>query len=216
MCDQNYKPAVREPQILKVGDLKNAVSCHSKSVLQIARHMRIRPEAVLQLLSDAFDERLVKRAIVVENGCIHFEADIATVTLIPGDNGLPPWELKYTAKIPMLNKAILPHPKEAFTIPQTLFDGDVLFPHKQLRLLMMLVTGNDELPTDDWLDVLNHDYCKALNDGTMICEENVLVFKTQFETQDGTTIYAAIEPDFDEPIPNTWILTQFRCDDNLE
>lgn len=107
-------------RVIGKGDLKFLVSKSDKSVIKIARHMRIRPEAVFKLLSDAFDESLVNRTVVVKDGCISFDSRIAMVMLDPGEDGHS-WGLTYRAKEAMFNKSIAPHAKEAYTIPETLF-----------------------------------------------------------------------------------------------
>jgi len=202
--------------VLKIGELKSIVSSSQKQVWQIARHMRIRPEAVFQLLSDAFDESLANRTMVAEDGCLRFESDIATITLDPGEKGLS-WELKYKAKEAMYNKAISRHPKEAFTIPNDLFNGTVMLPIKSLHRLIALVE-EDIQPSIGLLDTLNRYYCRALSEETIISDTNnlTLSFKTCFRTPNGQGIYAAIEPFYYDPIPNTWRLSRFWCTEDQE
>ena len=198
-------------QILSIGDFEKIVSWPNKSIRQIARRMRIRPETVFQILSAAFDESIKNRTLTVENGCLRFEADIATVTLVPGDSGLPPWELKYRAKVAMIENNIAAHPKESFSTPTTLFNGDVLFPDVQMHALMELAASEKTLLPEMCLDALNQAYCKALNEGSLMHEEGALTFETSFKTHSDMEIYAKIEPDFYAPIPNTWELTRIYC-----
>ncbi len=197
--------------ILSVHDFEKVVSWSSTPIRRIARYMRIRPEAVFQILSAAFDESIKNHTLTIENGCLRFEADIATVTLVPGDSGLPPWELKYRAKEAMIEKNIAAHPKDSFSIPTTLFNGDVLFPDVQMHALMELAASEETLLPEMCLDALNQAYCKALNEGSLMHEEGALTFKTTFRTRSGMNVYAKIEPDFYAPIPNTWKLTHIHC-----
>ena len=201
--------------VLKIGELNRIVSSSQKQVWQIARHMRIRPEAVFKLLSDAFDENLANRTMVAEEGCLRFESDIATITLDPGERGLS-WELKYKAKEAMYNKAISGHPKEAFTIPNNLF-GNVILSFKAIQPLIVLIE-EDIQPSVGVLDILNRDYCRALSEETIISDMNnmTLSFKTCFRTPNGQDIYAAIEPLYYDPIPNTWIISRFWCAEHFE
>lgn len=202
--------------ILSVNDFEKVVSWPSTPIRRIARHMRIRPEAVCQMLSVAFDESIKNRTLTVENGCLRFEADIATVTLVPGDSGLPPWELKYRAKEGMIEKDIAAHPKDSFSTPMTLLAGNVLFPDTQIHTLMKLATSEEKLLPEMWLDTLNQAYCKALAEGSLMHEEDTLTFQTSFKTRSGMDIYAKIEPDFYAPIPNTWKLTRIHCLEKTE
>ena len=223
MSNQNYTIRISDTEvvveattspgrkyILDIGDFEKIVSWPNISIRQIARRMRIRPEAVFQMLSAVFDESIKNHTLTVENGCLRFEADIATVTLVPSESGFPPWELKYRAKEAMIEKNITAHPKESFSTPMTLFNGDVLFPDVQMHALMELAASEENLLPELCREALNQAYCKALNEGTLMHEEGALTFKTAFKTRSGLDIYAKIEPDVYAPIPNTWELTSIH------
>ena len=224
MCARNYKIKRWGSRIIMhattapgwkrsfgIGGLKIWISSNNETIRKIARYMRIRPEAVLQIVSDAFDESLVKRTVIVEDGCLRFETDIATIVLDPGEDGLT-WGLRYKAKAAMINTNLSPHPKKLFVIPDDLFCGDVMFPSKQLNTLMKLIGYNGQYSVGT-MDVLNHDYRDALITKRLACDKETLSlrFKTRYRTQKGQGIYAVVEPDYYDPIPNTWKLTHFYC-----
>lgn len=191
------------------GELRFFISESHKPVIQIARHMRIRPEAVMQVLSDAFDESLLNRTMIVKNGCISFECDIATITLDPGAEGYH-WELSYKAKEAMFNKNISAHPDDAYSIPETLYNGNVCLSFTRIHPMMRMIHGNDHSPSVGTFDVLNRHYSDAVRKGTIIQEGNALTFSSGFCSQNGNAIYVTIEPDYFNPIPNLWHITRIE------
>lgn len=201
---------------LEAGDLKNILSENCKPILRIARHMRTRPEAVLQLLSDAFDESLTNHALAAEDGCLCFESNIATITLDPGEDGLS-WELKYKANEAMYCKNICRHPNEVFhVVPGSLFSCNVVLPYKSFHCLTALTENLGESPSVELFDILDQHYLCALREKTFTFDANelTLCFKTRFRTPGGQDIYATIEPHYYDPIPNTWTLSRFWCAEN--
>lgn len=193
--------------VIGKGELRFFVSEHHKSVIQIARYMRIRPEAVFQLLSNAFEESLLNRTAVIENGCILFECDIATITLDSDEYGYR-WELKYKAKEAMFNKNILSHSDDAYSVPESLYNGDVQLSFARLEPMMRMICGSHQSPSVGTFDVLNRHYRDALCNGRIIREGNALTFPSGFHSQNSKKIYVTIEPDYYDPIPGLWQITR--------
>lgn len=196
-------------KVISKGKLSVLISKNNKSVVQIARYMRIRPEAVFQLLSDAFDESLMNHAATVKDGCIHFDCDVATITLDPGEDGHH-WELLYKAKEAMFNKDISPHSDDAYSIPETLYDGNVKLSFTRITPMMQLIYGSEKKPSLGTFDVLNHRYSDALREKKIIRDGNTLTFSSGFRSQSGKDIYVTIEPDYYDPLPNVWHITRIE------
>lgn len=195
--------------VIGKGGLRTFISESHKSVVQIARYMRIRPEAVFQMLSDAFDESLLNRTMAVDNGCLRFECDFATITLDPGADGYR-WELRYRAKETMFNKNIAAHSDDVYSVPETLYNGNVCLSFTRLQPMMRMIHGGDREPSVGTFDVLNRHYSNAIREGTIIQERNALTFRSGFHSQNGNEIYVTIEPDYYDPIPNLWHITRIE------
>lgn len=189
--------------VIKKGDLSTYISKSHEPIKQIARHMRIRPEAVFQIISDAFDKSLLERTVTIKDGCIHFECDIATITLDPGEDGLH-WKLLYHAKEEMFNRDFSPHPDEAYTIPKSLYDGNVKLSFTRIEPLMRMISKDNISPSVGIFDVLDRHYSKALREGTIIQKGNELTFNPGFYSLNSKDIYITIAPDYHDPIPNLW------------
>lgn len=198
--------------LVGVGDFETVVGRNDKAIWQIARHMRIRPEAVLGMLGDAFDESLVNGTVSVEDGHLRFECEFASITLDPGEDGLS-WELCYKAKPAMYCENICAHPREVFAVPESLSNGSTFFPVKVLESLIALAEDLSGPPSVELPDKLDRDYRRARRENTYTYdgETMTLTFKTQFWTQDDRQIYATLEPHYDDPIPNTWKLSRIWC-----
>lgn len=182
-----------------------------KPIWKIARHMRIRPEAVFQIISDAFDTSIRDNTLTSDAGGLHFEADIAAFTLTHSEEGAFAWQLSYKAKEPMINKAILPHTKEEFTIPERL-DNGIGFPFFLLRKLNQLITGDDEILPEELADQLITAYQSAWEKGEVERRNYSVKFNTSLKAQDGAAIYAVIEPDYYDPVPNIWKLSSVQTE----
>lgn len=189
--------------VIKIGDLEVWVSASSEPVKQMARYMRIRPEAVFQLLSDAFDKSLLEHTVTVKDGCIHFECDIATITLDPGEDGLH-WKLLYQAKEEMFSRDFSPHPDEAYTIPESLYDGNVKLSFTRIEPLMRMISNPVHSPSVGTFDALNRYYSNALREKTIIQTGKELTFHCGFYSLNSKAIYVTIAPDYHDPIPNLW------------
>ena len=205
IMDATTSPGWR--RVIGKGDLHIYFSNSTKSVIEIAEYMRVRPETVFQHLSNAFDESLLQRTVIVKDGCIHFDCDIATITLDPGEDGLS-WKLLYNAKEKMFNRDFSPHPDDAYTIPETLYGGSVKLSFVRIEPMMRMISEDNPLPSVGVFDLLNRRYSRALSEGAIIRVGNVLTFDSGFNSLNGNGIYITIEPDYLDPIPNRWHITR--------
>ena len=126
--------------MLVIGGLRNMIAPFSKPIWMIARHMRIRPEAVFQIISDAFDASIRNGSVIADSDSLYFEADIASFTLTRKGDEKIAWHLAYKAKEPMINKEIFPHQKGVFVVPEGMINN-VHFPFAVLRKLNQMITG---------------------------------------------------------------------------
>jgi len=128
-------------------------------------------------------------------------------------NGAKAWFPDFKAKEPMFHDGGRPHAEEVFTVPDRLFNGDVLFPTKVMGSFVKLVAGETGAPSEEMLDALNADYLRARGTETLIFEKDTpaVRFKTSFKTHSGQNIYAVIEPDYYDTKPNTWRISKFYC-----
>ena len=194
-------------RVISKGDLHVYLSDSNESVVQIARYMRIRPENVFQDLSDAFDKSLLQHTIIVKDGCIHFDCDIATITLDPGKDGHS-WKLLYNAKEEMFNRDFSPHPDDAYTIPETLYNDNVKLSFVRIEPLVRMVWGEGHSPSVGVFDILNRHYCEALRKETILRVGNMLTFYSGLSSQNKKDVYVTIEPDYLNPIPGFWHITR--------
>ena len=197
--------------MLVIGGLRNMIDPFSKPIWTIARHMRIRPEAVFQIISDAFDTSIRNGSVIADSDSLYFEADIASFTLTRKGDEKINWHLVYKAKEPMINKEIFPHPKGVFVVPEGMINN-VHFPFAVLRELNQVITGVDEVLPEELLDQLIGAYQLAYKMGDVAPGSDVVKFNTSLQDKDGSSIYAVIEPDFYDPIPNTWKLTRVETE----
>ena len=144
--------------------------------------MRVRPEVVFQLLSEAFDKSLVDRTAIVKNGRICFECDIATITLEPSADGYQ-WELLYKAKETMFNKNIFPHTDDEYTIPDSLYNWNVRLSFTRIDPMMRMIYGGEKSCSAGTFDILNRNYSDALREGTISRDGNTLTFYSGFNSQ---------------------------------
>lgn len=209
----NAAAAPDRTHVIGVGEFGTIINRNAEAIWNIARHMRVRPEAVFQMLSDAFDESLSNGTMLVEDGCLRFECEVAAITLDPGEDGRS-WELKRKGKEAMYCADICRHPKNVFHIvPGNLSGSNVMFPHKSIDCLVTLAVGLDESSPAELVKLLNLDYHRALRERTFAYDgsELTLCFKTCFCAANGQAVYAMLEPHYYDPIPNTWKISRFWC-----
>ncbi len=191
---------------LRVGGLKDLINPMAKPIWKIARIMRIRPEEVFQLVSDAFDCGIREESITEDKEGLHFEADIASFTLIPCDSGSYPRELNYKAKKPMINCEIVSHPKEAFTVPEG-FGNHVFVPSKEVDRLRDIVEGFGAMTNEDIFNHLDAAYKTARAKGKLQVGEESIRFDSLLESRDRGVVYIVLVPSYLDPIPNIWRVT---------
>lgn len=186
--------------------LETLIDPMSAPIWKMARRMRIRPEAVFDRLSEAYDKSMRENTLRSDEAGIHFETDFASITLLPqGENTRR--IVQYKAKATMMNSNCLPHPKELYVWPERL-ENHVFFPEQVIFDLNALITGKRDRPPNEWLEQIMNSYRVAYERGELVLEGDCLWFDTGLKGASGGAIYGAIEPSVYDPIPNTWVLSR--------
>ena len=189
----------------RAGRLGDMVNPMTKSIWNIARTMRVRPEEVFQLISDAFDRCVREASMIEDEDGLHFETDIAAFTLVPCEGESYLWELQYKAKEAMINWNLASHPKEVYTVPAG-FGNHVLIPSKEIDRLRDIVEGCEQMTNEEIYDHLDAAYKIARIKGKLQIGEEYIRFDSLMLNKSGEEVCVGLVPNYLDPIPNMWRL----------
>ena len=188
--------------------LEDLICPNSRSVWKMGERMRVRPELIFRILSDAFDTALKQKTLRKDEGEIRFETDFAEIELIPTGEPHEPrmHTMIFKPKEAMLTVPVTAHPKEVFSVPDRM-ENNIGISNVSLNLIEELLGSKKNWPTQNILETLVSSYRKAWEDGTLQYDGEKIIFDTTLEAENGSIIQCIAEPKLYAPIPNTWTIT---------
>lgn len=183
--------------------LNDMIKPTSKVILQMARRMRMRPETMFQLLSDALDESVQAGTLHTDDKGLHFETCFASVTLTPS-SAATEWNMSYKTKEAMLTVPALPHSIDVFSVPSR---SDIFISHSALNQLRQRMGSCEELQSNQLVSQILDGWQTAAKAWSFPLDDFVMAFNTGLRDKEDTPIFGVLEPAPYQPIPNTWELS---------
>ena len=129
-------------------------------------------DEIYSMLCLAFEEAVKNNTLICDNAGWHFDTDFASITLVPNLDASSPYDkylsftFKETEYNQWLEQNILSDDSSAPPVPTTLNDV-ILVPNDLIRL-NRFVTGEDELPSEVIIEILENSYANAVKNNALI------------------------------------------------